>query len=225
MSTNTSDSTSSSSHTLHLDIGIDIGGCMQPILFKGQTLPHDHELKLSPMNGQKEIEVGFYEGHRALVKDNQLLGKLFLKHETEIGPFTLDIELESDSDRHTIKMKVSIEGTLIETFYCSNESTAFFILKESEPFIESDKLIREREKERQNYKEYIYQTLYTLQQIENSENNIFLDKPIILKLLNDAEDVAYMEDVTLEELQMAQKETEHNVNIFMSKVSKKSCVL
>jgi len=42
---------------LHLDIGIDIGGCMQPIIFKGQTLPYTYELKLAPMNEQKEIEV------------------------------------------------------------------------------------------------------------------------------------------------------------------------
>jgi len=47
---------------LHLDVGIDIGGSMQPILFKGQTLPYDYELTLSPMNEQKEIEVGFYYG-------------------------------------------------------------------------------------------------------------------------------------------------------------------
>jgi molecular chaperone DnaK (HSP70) len=200
---------------LHLDIGIDIGGCMQPFLFKGQTLPHEHELKLAPMNGQKEIEVGFYQGPRALIKDNQLLGKLLLKHEKEIGPFVLDIEVEV-SKLNDINLTVSIEGTLIETFQCSNESNAFFILKEYESCIESDNLIRERENERQNYKEYIYQSLYTINQIENNEK---YDKSTILKLLNDAEDVAYMEDVTLEELQMAQKETEHNVNIFMHKVT------
>jgi molecular chaperone DnaK (HSP70) len=200
---------------LYLNIGIDIGGCMQPILFKGQELPYEYELKLAPMNEQKEIEVGFYEGHRALVKDNQLLGKLFLTHEKEIGPFTLDIKVYLNLETNTNQMNVSIEGTLIETFQCSNESTAFFILKESEPYSELDEKIIEREKERQIFKEYIYQTLYTLNQIENSEK---YNKTIILKLLNDAEDVAYMEDVTLEELQMAQKETEHNVNTFMNMV-------
>ena len=67
---------------LYLDIGIDLGGAMQPILFKDESTPVDYELKLAPMNNQKEIEVGFYQGQRALVKDNFLLGKLLL---TESG--------------------------------------------------------------------------------------------------------------------------------------------
>ena len=197
---------------LHLDIGIDMGGCMQPILFKGQTLPYDYELKVSPMIEQKELEISFYEGQRALVKDNRLLGKILLKHDTHIGAFCLNIHVSE------LEMKVSIEGAIIETFECSNESTAFFILKESEPFIESDNLIREKERERQNFKEYIYQTLYTLKQIDDK-----YDKTIILKLLNDAEEVAYM-DISIEDIRMAQQETEHNVNFFMSTVVKNGYV-
>ena len=191
---------------LYLDVGIDIGGCMQPIICKGQTLPYDYELKLSPMIEQKELEIGFYEGQRALAKDNRLLGKILLKHDTEIGAFSLNIHVSE------LKMQVSIEGTLIETFECSNESTAFFILNESESFMETDKLIREKEKERQNYKEYIYQTLYTLKQIDEK-----YDKTVILKLLNDAEEVAYM-DITIEDIRLAQQETEHNVNLFMNNI-------
>jgi len=166
------------------------------------------------MNEQKEIEVGFYEGHRALVKDNQLLGKLLLKHEKEIGVFCLHIHISNE-----LKMIVSIENTPIETFQCANESTAFFLLEESNKYIESDTIYREREKERQNFKEYIYQTLYTINQIDKH------DKSIILDFLHKAEDVAYMEDVTCEELKMAQQETEHNVNIFMKQVTKNGYVL
>jgi len=143
-----------------------------------------------------------------------LLSKLFLKHEKEIGPFVLEIHVTE------LKMTVSIEGTLIETFQCSNESIAFFLLKEADSFLEQDKLCREREKERQTYKEYIYQTLFTLKQIDDKYN-----KSVILDLLQKSEDVAYMEDVTLEELQMALKETEHNVNTFMNTIVKNGYVL
>jgi len=38
---------------LYLDIGIDLGGSMQPILLKGESSPTDYELKLAPMNEQK----------------------------------------------------------------------------------------------------------------------------------------------------------------------------
>ena len=135
---------------LYLDVGIDLGGSMETILFKGEKTPTDYELKLAPMNEQKEIEVSFYEGQRALVKDNQLLGKILLTHNEKLGPFVINLHIEDGV------MNASIENTIVETFHLSNEATSFFILKESEQFIENDKEIKEREKERQELKEYIY---------------------------------------------------------------------
>jgi molecular chaperone DnaK (HSP70) len=192
---------------LYLDIGIDLGGSMQPLLFKGETTPTDYELKLAPMNEQKEIEVSFYEGQRALVKDNQLLGKILLTHSEKLGPFVVDLHIDND------KMTASIEKTIIETFNLSNEATSFFILKESEPFIEMDKAIREREKERQELKEYIYSTLYTLKELDQT-----IDKSPILDIIYKAEDVSYMDDITLEEIRAVQNELEGNINLFMNKI-------
>ena len=192
---------------IYLDIGIDLGGSMQVIIFKGDRTPIDYELKLAPMNEQKEIEVGFYEGHRALVKDNKLLGKILLTHNEKLGPFVVDLHIENE------KMTASIEKTVVETFYLSNEANAFFILKETEQFEEIDKNIKEREKERQNLKEYIYSTLSTLKQIM-----IDIDKTPILDIIYKAEDVSYMDDITLEELNAVQNELEGNVNLFMNKI-------
>jgi len=194
---------------IYLDIGIDLGGSMQSIILKGENTPIDYELKLAPMNEQKEIEVGFYEGQRALVKDNKLLGKILLTHNEKLGPFVVDIHIENE------KMTASIEKTIVETFYLSNEATAFFILKETEQFEEIDKNIKEREKERQNLKEYIYNTLSTLNQIV-----IDVDKTPILDIIYKAEDVCYMDDITLEELNAVQNELEGNVNLFMNKIQK-----
>lgn len=190
---------------IYLDIGIDLGGSMQPILFKGVTTPIDYELKLAPMNEQKEIEVGFYEGQRALVKDNKLLGKILLTHNENLGPFVVDLHIEDN------KMTASIDKNIIETFYLSNEATSFFILKETEQFEEIDKTIKEIEKERQELKEYIYSTLYTLKQID-------VDKTPILDIIYKAEDVSYMEDISLEELKAVQNELEGNVNLFMNRI-------
>jgi molecular chaperone DnaK (HSP70) len=195
---------------IHLTIGIDLGGSMQPILLKGESSPTDYELKLAPMNEQKEIEVSFYEGPRALVKDNHLLGKILLTHSENLGPFVVDLHVENE------KMTVSIEKTIVETFYLSNEANAFFILKESEQYEEIDKLIKDREKERQELKEYIYSTLYTLKQI----NKFSIDKTPILNIIYKAEDVSYMDDITLEEIRAVQAELEGNVNLFMNKIKK-----
>jgi molecular chaperone DnaK (HSP70) len=194
---------------IYLDIGIDLGGSMQAILFKGEITPMNYELKLAPMNEQKEIEVGFYEGQRALVKDNKLLGKILLTHNEKLGPFVVDLHIENEI------MTASIEKTIVETFYLSNEANAFFILKETEQFEEIDKNIKEREKERQHLKEYIYSTLSTLKQIV-----IDIDKQPILDIIYKAEDVSYMDDITLEELNAVQNELEGNVNLFMNKIQK-----
>ena len=191
---------------IHLDIGIDLGGSMQPLLLKGDEAC-EYELKLAPMNEQKEIEVSFYEGQRALVKDNILLGKILLVHSEKMGPFIIDLNV-SDG-----KMTASIEKKIVETFTLSNEATAFFILKDSDKFLEEDKIIREREKERQELKEYIYSTLYTLKEID--QRNI--DKSRILDIIYKAEDVSYM-DITLDEIRAVQQELEGNVNLFMNKI-------
>jgi molecular chaperone DnaK (HSP70) len=192
---------------LYLNIGIDLGGSMQPILLKGEQTPTDYELKLAPMNEQKEVEVSFYEGQRALVKDNQLLGKILLTHSEKLGPFVVDLHVEDG------KMSASIENTIVETFVLCNEATSFFILKESDQFLESDALIKEREKERQELKEYIYSTLYTLKQLDP-----IIDKAPILDIIYKAEDVSYMEDITLEEIRAVQNELEGNINLFMNKI-------
>jgi molecular chaperone DnaK (HSP70) len=175
---------------LYLDIGIDLGDSMQPFLFRGDSTPIDYELKLAPMNEQKEIEVSFYQGQRALVKDNLLLGKLLLTHNEKMGPFVIDLHVENN------KMTVSIEKTILETFDLSNEANSFFILKESEQFEEIDKVIKEREKERQELKEYIYSTLYTIKELDQT----VVDKTLILDIIYKAEDVSYMDDITLKEI-------------------------
>jgi molecular chaperone DnaK (HSP70) len=191
---------------IHLDIGFDLGGSMQPLLLKGEE-DYEYELKLAPMNDQKEIEVSFYEGQRALVKDNILLGKLLLTHDEKMAPFVIDLFVKDG------KMTVSIEKTVVETFTLSNEANAFFIIKESEKFLEEDKIIREIERERQELKEYIYSTLYTLKEIEQNK----IDKTRILDILYKAEDVSYME-ITIEEIRAVQQELEGNVNLFMNKI-------
>jgi molecular chaperone DnaK (HSP70) len=182
---------------------------MQPILLKETPTPIDYELKLAPMNDQKEIEVSFYEGQRALIKDNHLLGKILLTHNEKLGPFVIDLHVEDG------KLTLSIEKIVVETFNLSNEANSFFILKESEPFEEEDKMIKEREKERQELKEYIYSTLYTIKEIDQ----MIVDKTPILDIIYKAEDVSYM-DITLEEIKAVQKELEGNVNLFMNKIKK-----
>jgi len=200
---------------LFINIGIDIGGSMQPIILKDQELPYEYELKLSPMYEQNELELCFYEGQRALVKDNQLMGKILLnntnKTNKNIGVFVLFIRIDDN-----LQMTVHIEDNLLATYKCLNESTAFFMLKESEPFIEEDRIIKKLETNRQIYKEYITQTLYTLRKL-NEENDIHLK---MINIVLRAEDIGYVEDITSEEFMLAQEEIETIVNKYMNNIVK-----
>uniref|UniRef100_A0A6C0EU62 Uncharacterized protein n=1 Tax=viral metagenome TaxID=1070528 RepID=A0A6C0EU62_9ZZZZ len=197
---------------LFIDIGIDLGGAMCPIIFKGQTLPYDYELKLSPMYQQNEIEIGFYEGQRSLVKNNQIMGKVFLIN--IYGSFAMSIKIDINR-----VMTVFIEDNLLATYNCLNESTSFFMIKEAENFIEEDIKIKEKETNRQMYKEYISQTLYTLRKL-NEENKNDKNYENMINIILRAEDIGYVEDITTEEFILAQEEIETIVNNYMNNIVK-----
>jgi len=202
---------------LFIDIGIDIGGAMHPIILKDQELPYEYELKLSPMYEQTELEICFYEGQRTLVKDNQIMGKILLnntnKTNKNIGLFVLFIRIDDK-----LQMTVHIEDNLLATYKCLNESTAFFMLKESEPFIEEDRIIKKVDTNQQIYKEYISQTLYTLRKLNEENDNIHTN---IINIVLRAEDIGYVEDITTEEFFLAQEEIETIVNKYMNNIIKR----
>lgn len=190
---------------LHIDIGIDLGSAMKPFILRGTILPHEYQMKLSPMNEQNELEISFYEGARALVKDNHYLGAILLTNDKNIGVFILNIEINIHLD-----MVVSIDNTILGQYKCMNKYDSIIMLNDSIKYIEDDLLLVEREHQRQIYKEYIYQTMYTI-------NNLKEEKLDLLNKLYDAETVAYME-VTTQEFILAQYEIETIVNKYMNEL-------
>ena len=195
---------------IFIDIGIDIGGAMHPIILKGQELPYEYELKLSPMHQQNELELCFYEGQRSLVKDNQLMGKILLinTNTNNIGLFVLLIKIDLN-----LQMTIYIEDNILANYNCLNESTAFFMLEEAALFKKEDLIIKELETNRQIYKEYIVQTLYTLRKL--NEDNIHTH---MINIVLRAEDIGYVDDITTEEFLLAQEEIETIVNKYMNKI-------
>lgn len=190
---------------LHIDIGIDLGGAMKPIILKGTKLPYIHKMKLSPMNEQNELEIALYQGSRVLVKDNSHIDTVLLTHNKNIGIFILKIDIDEE-----LNMVVSIDDAILGKYKCANESVSSIMLTEAVQYKEEDSLLRERENQRQIYKEYIYQTLYTV-------NNLKEEKTNILNKLLDAENIAYME-VTTQEFILAQYEIETYINNYMNEL-------
>jgi hypothetical protein len=79
---------------------------------------------------------------------------------------------------------------------------------------EEDVLIRDTETAKQNYKEYIRETLTTIKQIEDK-----LDKRIIDKIKL-AGGVLNIENVTIQEYELCQKEIEDMINPILYKLNK-----
>ena len=102
-------------------------------------------------------------------------------------------------------MKVYIEE-LIDEYSFNN----ILINEETE----EDVLIRDTETAKQNYKEYIRETLNTIKQIEDKVDKCIIDK---IKL---AGGVLNIENVTIQEYELCQKEIEDIINPIFYKLNK-----
>jgi hypothetical protein len=173
---------------LNSDIGIDLCGHMHILFKKGDVLPLDTTIILEP--NSNEVELGFYQGSKAFVKDNLCLGTRILTLNEKMGKFEIKLCLHET-------LKVYIEE-LIDEYSFNN----ILINEETE----EDILIRDTETAKQNYKEYIRETLNTMQKIEDK-----VDKRIIEKIQM-AVGILNIENVSIKEYELCQIEIENMVN-------------
>ena len=174
---------------LNSDIGIDLCGHMYILFKKGDSLPCETSIILEP--NSNEVELGFYQGSKAYVKDNLCLGtRILTLVDDKMGKFELKLCLNTT-------LKVYIEE-LIDEYSFNN----ILINEETE----EDIMIKDTEKAKQNYKEYIRETIYTLSKIEDK-----VDKNIINKIKM-AEDILNIENVSIKEYELCQKEIENIIN-------------
>jgi hypothetical protein len=182
---------------LNSDIGIDLCGHNHILFKKGDLLPCDTSIIIEP--NSNEVELGFYQGSRAYVKDNLCLGtRILTLVDDKMGRFEVKLEIDTT-------LKVYIEE-LIDEYSFNN----ILINEETE----EDVLIRNTEAARQNYKEYIRETLNTIKQIEDK-----IDKRIIDKIKM-AGGVLNIENVTIQEYELCQKEIEDIINPIFYKLNK-----
>ena len=172
---------------LNTDIGIDLEGYMH-ILFKtGTQLPAETSILVEPTCN--EVELGFYQGHHVYVKDNAFLGGRTLIHniDSKMGRFEIKCFVDE-----TLKINI---GELIEEYKYCNDPIEVVISPEEET-------IRETENARQIYKEYIRETIHTLEEIKDKVS------PKLIERVRWASGILNVENVTKDEYEQAQLEVE-----------------
>jgi hypothetical protein len=174
------------------DIGVSISGYMHIICKKGTTLPHESELIIRPVSS--EAEVAFYQGPHAYTEENEYIGSIHLFNLE--GAFTLKFIINDT-------IKIYSDDLLNEMVYNKNDL--------GDPTI-IDITNRDNEEARQSYIFYIRETLSTLEEIRDKID------PKIIEKVNRAGSISEIKDVTKDEFEQAQIETENWLNPLLSKL-------
>ena len=175
------------------DIGVNISGYMHVICKKGTQLPYETELTIRPAS--EEAEVSLYQGPRAYVDENEFIGSIQLFNLE--GAFTLKFIIGD-------KIQIYVDELINEFEYNKNDL--------GDPTAE-DLTNRENEEARQNYIVYIRETLSTLEEIRDKID------PTIIERVAWAGGIAEVKDVSKNEFELAQIETENWLNPLMKKMS------
>ena len=180
---------------LQSDIGIDLGGIMYILFKKDSEIPAEATMVVVPTSNEETLS--FYQGQFVYVKDNLFLGSRVLTHSTKMGRFNLKCVL--------------LEGVL-QVFIDELIGEYSYINKEIGHVNEEDNLVRDTLIARNNYAEYIRQTLVNLESIRDKVTPELIDK------VRWAAGVLNVEDVTKEEFELSQNEVEGWINPVLSKI-------
>jgi molecular chaperone DnaK (HSP70) len=186
---------------LETDIGIDINGIMYVLFKQGINLPSKESFVID-IKDNNDIMMHFYQGQRVYVKDNTLIGKLQLMN-TKSGRFELKCILTHNS------LKLIINDYIEEYSFINKISCDEIISNE---IIEKEENIRNIESSKLKYINYINQTLHTLNQLKDKI------EPYLIYKIKEAYEIIYIEDVTVEEYELAQLQIEGWVNPILNKL-------
>jgi hypothetical protein len=181
---------------LQSDIGIDLGGIMYILFKKDSEIPAETTMIVVPTSNEETLS--FYQGQCVYVKDNLFLGSRVLTHTSKMGRFNLKCVL--------------LEGTL-QVFIDELIAEYSYINQEIGNVNEEENNIRDTLIARNNFSEYIRETLLTLERIRDKVGPELIDK------VRWASGILNVEDVTKEEFELSQNEVEGWINPILSGMS------
>jgi hypothetical protein len=181
---------------LQSDIGIDLGGIMYILFKKDIEIPAETTMIVVPTSNEETLS--FYQGQCVYVKDNLFLGSRILTHTSKMGRFNLKCVL--------------LEGVL-QVFIDELIGEYSYINEEIGNINEEENNIRDTLIARNNFSEYIRETLLTLERIRDKVGPELIDK------VRWASGILNVEDVTKEEFELSQNEVEGWINPILSGMS------
>lgn len=187
---------------LKSDIGIDVDGMMYVLFHTDTVLPIKEQFIIELKAFGPTIR--FYQGQSVFVENNKNIGQLELLN-NKMGMFEMDCEIvNNDTNTHLniiINEKIETFSFINEVFGTTNEE---------------EELIRKLETCKYNYINYINQTINTLEQIKDKINIKILNK------VKRALQIIYIDDITIQEYELAQQEIEELVNPIINNLASAS---
>ena len=168
-----------------LTLGIEtVGGVMTKIIPRGTVIPSKKTQTFTTYQDQQStVTISVYEGERALVKDNHMLGKFDL---TGIPPAPrgvpqIDVTFEID-ENSILTVSAHEKGTdKKETISITNDKGRLTpeeieaMVADAEKFAEADKAIKEKIDARHQLENYIYQMRNTIEDKDKLADKIDAD--------------------------------------------------
>jgi hypothetical protein len=180
---------------LKSDIGIDLGGIMYILFKKDSEIPAETTMIVAPTSHEETLS--FYQGQGVYVKDNLFLGSRVLTHPTKMGRFNLKCLLLDGV------LQIFIDELIGEYSYI-NEELGHDNVDENE--------VRDTLIARNNFAEYIRDSLVTLESIRDKVGTDLINK------VRWAAGILNVEDVTKEEFELSQNEVEGWINPVLSRM-------
>lgn len=180
---------------LKSDIGIDLGGIMYILFKKDSEIPAETTMIVAPTSNEETLS--FYQGQGVYVKDNLFLGSRVLTHPTKMGRFNLKCLLLDGV------LQIFIDELIGEYSYI-NEEIGHDNVEENE--------VRDTLIARNNFAEYIRDSLVTLESIRDKVGTDLINK------VRWAAGILNVEYVTKEEFELSQNEVEGWINPVLSRM-------
>ena len=181
-----------------LTLGIEVsGGVMSKILNRGTVIPTKKSQPYTTTSDmQTSIRIAIYEGERALVKDNHLLGKFTLNGIPPAPRGTAQIEVTFSIDENSILSVVAKEkGTgKTESITITNDKSRLSkeeierMIQDAEKNAEHDKAIKDKIEAKNSLDQYLHTMKSTIEDSDKLADKLeSADKYRIKEALDDAQ--------------------------------------
>jgi len=182
-----------------LTLGIEtVGGVMTKVIPRGTVIPaKKSQVFTTYQDQQTTVSIKIFEGERALVKDNHLLGKFDLNGIPPAPKGVPQIEVTFEIDENSIMtVSASDKGTgKKETITITNDKGRLTkeeierMIKDSEKYAEEDKAIKDKIDAKNTFENYIYQMKNSVEDKDKLAEKLDEDdKSTIKDALTDASD-------------------------------------